>query len=162
MHGPTCTFWANLTPFSLQYPVVPEGEGVKAATGGIFLVSLVGGTAPTRSYGLYAGSHKRVALPPPFANNATVLTYQGDRATCVNLTIPLFKAPSGARLILAITFFAANNATLALSGTFMQQAGLKQTLSAVDGARTTSAVGTGGVTVALVLGEYVRFATGSM
>jgi hypothetical protein len=19
MHGPTCTFWANLTPFSLQY-----------------------------------------------------------------------------------------------------------------------------------------------
>jgi hypothetical protein len=28
MHGPTCIFWANLTPFSLQYPQLHNVLGV--------------------------------------------------------------------------------------------------------------------------------------
>ena len=123
----------------------------------VFLVELQGGTssADFQSYGLYVGSsNDTVTLPATFVDNATVLTYQGDSSSCLNMSIP-----ASANLT-AITFFVANNATLSLSGTFWAAMPVTQTITAADGTETTTAVPKGGVGLPMKIGEYVRFATG--
>ena len=122
----------------------------------VFLVELQGGTssADFQSYGLYVGSSSEtVTLPATFVDNATVLTYQGDSSSCLNMSIP-----ASAHLT-AITFFVANNATLSLSGTFWTTQ-VTQTITAADGAKTTTTAPKGGVGLPMKIGEYVRFATG--
>ena len=91
----------------------PAGVG-KAAAGGVFLVGLAGGTSPTPSYGLYDGyGDTQWTGTPVMADNATVLTYQGDACPAVRLVLN--------DSLSAVTFFAANNATLQLFGTFWQK-----------------------------------------
>ena len=112
----------------------------------------------TPSYGLYADvSNVSVALPAAdFEEGSTVLTFQGaDAAKCINMII-------GAALT-AITFFAANNLTLALmGGSFWKAAGgVLQTVTSVDGSiRSATVPASAGehVAVTLELGEYCRFA----
>ena len=136
----------------------------------VFLVGLEGGTrqppaagaGPSYgpSYGLYygagAGSAVSVRLPASVGEGATLLTFQGDGAPHVNLT--LGAGPTFAR---RLTFFAANNLTLVSRGAFWQgTGGVTQTLIAPDGARgqpTRLPPTARGHTLALCLGEYVVF-----
>jgi hypothetical protein len=76
--------------------------------------------------GLEGGSAGK--LPTSFADNATVLTYQGDSSTSINLTVQASTNLSD------ITFFVADNLMLALSGNFWQS-GVSQTVTAVDGSQ---------------------------
>lgn len=122
----------------------------------VFLVGLRGGTVATPSYGFYGGvSNVSVALPADFETNATVLTFQSADATCINLTI--------ANSISAITFFAANNLTLALHGSFWSRGAgeITQTITALNGSKSVSKVvvpvSTKSHTVHLVLGDFCRF-----
>ena len=121
----------------------------------VFLVGLEGGTSLSPSYGLYAGmSNVGVALPATFQDNATVLTYKGDSAACINMTMPAMAAKK-------VTFFAANNLSLVLAGSFWSKA-VTQTLTAVDGTQAKTTVTTGGVNLAMTLGEYVLFEAGGL
>lgn len=118
----------------------------------VFLVELEGGKSSEifQSYGLYVGSSTdMVTLPATFEDNATVLTYQGVISSCLNMTI--------SKNLTAVTFFAANNATLSLSGTFWASP-VVQTVTAADGTKKTTTVSKGGVWLPMQIGEYVRFA----
>ena len=117
----------------------------------VFLVGLKGGTSPTPSYGLYAGvSDINVALPAFVADNATILAYRGDSAQCINMTMV------AEQNLTALSFFAANNITLDLSGTFWAES-VAQTVTAVDGTKSKTSVTAGGVHLPLMLGETVLF-----
>ena len=119
----------------------------------VFLVGLRGGTANSSSYGLLVGATVGVPLPSTLDNNSTVLTYQGVQASAVNLTVP---APT---TLMSITFFAANNLTLVLTGAFWQQRAITQTIVDVNGTSSSSVVpaSAGGVSVQVQLGQYARY-----
>ena len=119
----------------------------------VFLIELQGGTSSEhfQSYGLYVGnSSTQVILPTTVADNSTVLTYQGDSSTCINMTMP------ARQNLTAATFFAANNLTLSLSGTFWASP-VSQTVTAPNGTQATATVSGGGVFLPVSLGSYVRF-----
>ena len=120
----------------------------------VFWVELEGGISSEifQSYGLYdSNSTVMVALPSMVADNATVLTYQGDAASCINMSMVASKN------LTAITFFAANNLTLSLSGAPFWATPVMQTVTATNGTQTTTTVSTGGVFLPMKIGEYVRF-----
>lgn len=115
----------------------------------IFLVGLEGGTSALPSYGLYAGLSDISVPLPALADNATILAYKGVSAKCINVTMD-------ASVGTAVTFFAANNLTLDLSGTFWAKP-VAQTVTALNGTKTTTNVTSGGINLGLTLGETVLF-----
>jgi hypothetical protein len=77
MHGPTCTFWANLKPFSLQTST--DGDGTT------YRLSLTLSGNAKNVYTIYGDESSALAMPASYQEAAPFGANLGGKFMCTTL-----------------------------------------------------------------------------